>query len=47
MESDILTVVVPCYNEQEVLPETVKELGGILKELIKKIKFHLRVKSYS
>lgn len=25
--SDTLTIVVPCYNEQEVLPETVKELG--------------------
>ena len=32
---DILTIVVPCYNEQEVLPETVKELGGVLENLIK------------
>lgn len=32
--NDILTIVVPCYNEQEVLPETVKELGNILKGLI-------------
>lgn len=32
--NDILTIVVPCYNEQEVLPETVKELGNILKRLI-------------
>ena len=32
---DILTIVVPCYNEQEVLPETVKELGGVLEKLIK------------
>lgn len=31
---DILTIVVPCYNEQEVLPETVKELGNILEKLI-------------
>src|SRR5699024_7770132 len=31
---DILTIVVPCYNEQEVLPETVKELG-VLEKLIK------------
>jgi len=44
MESDILTVVVPCYNEQEVLPETVKELGGILKELIKKNKISSKSK---
>lgn len=34
-ESNVLTIVVPCYNEQEVLPETVKELGNILQELIK------------
>lgn len=32
---DILTIVVPCYNEQEVLPETIKELGGVLEKLIK------------
>ncbi len=32
--SDTLTIVVPCYNEQEVLPETVKELGNILQYLI-------------
>lgn len=31
---DILTIIVPCYNEQEVLPETVKELGSILKGLV-------------
>ncbi|OTA49527.1 glycosyltransferase family 2 protein [Limosilactobacillus reuteri] len=35
MNNSILTVVVPCYNEQEVLPETVKELGGVLEKLIK------------
>ncbi|RMX26740.1 glycosyltransferase family 2 protein [Limosilactobacillus reuteri] len=35
MENKILTIVVPCYNEQEVLPETVKELGGVLEKLIK------------
>lgn len=34
MGNDILTVVVPCYNEEEVLPETVKELGGILQGLV-------------
>ncbi|MHB9150841.1 MAG: glycosyltransferase family 2 protein [Thermoleophilia bacterium] len=26
----ILTVVVPCYNEQEVLPETIRRLGELL-----------------
>ena len=35
MEKDnLLTIVVPCYNEEEVLPETVKELGNILNNLI-------------
>lgn len=33
---DVLTIVVPCYNEQEVLPETVKELGNILTGLVDK-----------
>ena len=31
---NVLTIVVPCYNEEEVLPETVKELGTILNQLI-------------
>lgn len=31
---NVLTIVVPCYNEEEVLPETVKELGAILNQLI-------------
>lgn len=36
MDKDkILTIIVPCYNEEEVLPETVKELGNILNHLIK------------
>lgn len=30
----ILTIVVPCFNEEKVLPETVKELGGVLNNLI-------------
>lgn len=29
-----LTIVVPCYNEEEVLPETVKELTTIVTKLI-------------
>lgn len=32
--NDILTIVVPCFNEQEVLPETRKEIGKILNDLI-------------
>ena len=31
---NILTIVIPCYNEEEVLPETVKEIGKILQSLI-------------
>lgn len=31
----LLTIIVPCYNEEAVLPETVKELGTILENLIK------------
>lgn len=34
----ILTIVVPCYNEQEVLPETVQVLGNVFTSLIKKQK---------
>ena len=33
-ENPILYIVIPCYNEEEVLPETVKELGTILNQLI-------------
>lgn len=32
--SPVLTIVVPCYNEEEVLPETVKRLGLLLDGLI-------------
>ncbi|NCU17921.1 glycosyltransferase family 2 protein [Pallidibacillus pasinlerensis] len=30
----LLTVVVPCYNEEEVLPETIKQLSNCLKKLV-------------
>ena len=30
----LLTIVVPCYNEQEVLEETVKQIGGLLQDLM-------------
>ena len=36
--NNVLTIVVPCFNEEEVLPETVKELGNILTNLIKQEK---------
>lgn len=38
MQDNVLTIVIPCFNEQEVLPETVKELGSILKNLIQQEK---------
>jgi glycosyltransferase involved in cell wall biosynthesis len=30
----VLTIVVPCYDEEEVLPETIKQLSQLLKDLI-------------
>lgn len=32
--SPVLTIVVPCYNEEDVLPETVRRLGLLLDGLI-------------
>ncbi|MBR4235988.1 MAG: glycosyltransferase family 2 protein [Clostridia bacterium] len=32
MDKTVLYIVVPCYNEQEVLPETVRRLGAFLDE---------------
>ncbi|MDA5387316.1 glycosyltransferase family 2 protein [Loigolactobacillus backii] len=34
MQEKKLTIVVPCYNEEEVLPATVKAFGGILSQLM-------------
>lgn len=34
MNEPILTIVVPCYNEEEVLQTTMRELGGFLNRLI-------------
>lgn len=31
----ILTIVIPCYNEEEVLPETIKQISIVLKDLKK------------
>ena len=33
-KDNMLTIIVPCYNEEEVLPETVKELGAVLESMI-------------
>ena len=32
--ADILYIVVPCYNEEEVLPETARRLGEKLSRLV-------------
>ncbi|AIM16039.1 glycosyltransferase [Bacillus sp. X1(2014)] len=34
MTEPVLTIVVPCYNEEEVLPETMSALQRLLKELM-------------
>jgi polyisoprenyl-phosphate glycosyltransferase len=34
MNTPILTIVVPCFNEQEVFKETSKQLSALLKELM-------------
>jgi len=34
MEEPILTVVIPCFNEEEVLPETLVQLKSLLHEMI-------------
>lgn len=37
---EILYIVVPCYNEEAVFPQTVQTLTGVLKELIDKGKIN-------
>lgn len=34
MDTPILTIIVPCYNEEDVLPVTVKQLTGIIGKMI-------------
>ncbi|EAE5619164.1 glycosyltransferase, partial [Listeria monocytogenes] len=34
MEKPFLTVVVPCYNEEEVLSESVTQLTNIIEKLV-------------
>ena len=36
MKNNILYIVVPCYNEEEVLTETTKQLKAKLEDLIEK-----------
>ncbi|MFT4412896.1 glycosyltransferase family 2 protein [Fredinandcohnia humi] len=33
MTAPVLTIVIPCYNEEEVLPETMRQLTSLLDEL--------------
>lgn len=33
--ANLLTIVTPCFNEEDVLPETIQELGRIINNLIK------------
>ncbi|MCI9446574.1 MAG: glycosyltransferase family 2 protein [Lachnospiraceae bacterium] len=35
-----LMIVVPCYNEEEILPDTVSQLTGVIKRLIDKDKIN-------
>ena len=35
-----LLIVMPCYNEEAVLPQTIKVIGALLKKLIKGKKLH-------
>jgi polyisoprenyl-phosphate glycosyltransferase len=34
MKEPVLTIVVPCYNEQEVLPATIEQLHQLVMELV-------------
>ncbi len=33
-----LLIIVPCYNEQEVLPQTIEKLSGVMNDLLQKDK---------
>ena len=43
-KDNILYIVVPCYNEEEVLPDSSKELKGILEKLIEEDKISSKSK---
>ncbi|MBS4190822.1 glycosyltransferase family 2 protein [Bacillus sp. FJAT-49705] len=35
MKNPVLTIVIPCYNEEEVLPDTILQLSSFLGEMVK------------
>ncbi|MBC1500224.1 glycosyltransferase family 2 protein [Listeria weihenstephanensis] len=39
-DKPLLTIIVPCYNEEEVLAETMKQLGAILHDMKDKLVIH-------
>ena len=34
MNTTHLIIVVPCYNEESVLPETIRQLSGVLNRML-------------
>ncbi|CAM3863243.1 glycosyltransferase family 2 protein [Mesobacillus zeae] len=34
MQAPLLTIVIPCYNEEEILPETISALSALLEDMI-------------
>ena len=36
MNTTHLIIVVPCYNEESVLPETIRQLSGVLNRMLEK-----------
>ena len=46
MMEPVLTIVVPCYNEEEVLPDTIHQLEQFVKQLIRSRLFQTELESY-
>ncbi len=44
MNSPIVTIVVPCYNEESVLQETISQLCGLMRGWSMKTLFPVKVK---
>ena len=47
MSKPVVTLVVPCYNEEEILPHTIDVLHALIKEyihdelILKEVEFYL------